>query len=65
VLSLLADAGALDAGLKVRALTLPDVFQDQDKPDRLYSAAGLDAKSIVAKAIEALGPGAKVASLTG
>ena len=65
VLDLLAEAGVLDNGLKVRTLTLPDVFQDQDKPDRLYSAAGLDAKSIVAKAIEALGPGAKVASLTG
>ena len=64
VLSLLAEAGALDAGLKVRAMTLPDVFQDQDKPDRLYAAAGLDAKAIVAKAIEALGPSVGQASLT-
>jgi len=64
VLSLLAESGALDAGLKVRAMTLPDVFQDQDKPDRLYAAAGLDAKAIVAKAIEALGPSVGQASLT-
>jgi 1-deoxy-D-xylulose-5-phosphate synthase len=64
VLSLLAESGALDAGLKVRAVTLPDIFQDQDKPDRLYASAGLDAKSIVAKAIEALGPGVGKASLT-
>ena len=63
VLSLLAAAGALDSGLKIRTLTLPDVFQDQDKPERLYTAAGLDAKSIVAMAIGALGQGAKVASL--
>ena len=65
VLGLLAEAGALDTGLKIRTLTLPDVFQDQDKPDRLYAAAGLDAKAIVAKAVEALGAGAKVTSLQG
>jgi 1-deoxy-D-xylulose-5-phosphate synthase len=65
VLGLLAEAGALDAGLRIRTLTLPDVFQDQDKPDRLYAAAGLDAKAIVAKAVEALGAGAKVTSLRG
>ncbi len=62
VLSLLAEAGALDAGLRVRTMTLPDAFQDQDKPERLYAAAGLDAKAIVAKAIAALGAGE--ASLT-
>jgi 1-deoxy-D-xylulose-5-phosphate synthase len=62
---LLAEAGALDTGLRIRTLTLPDAFQDQDKPDRLYAAAGLDAKAIVAKAVEALGAGAKVTSLTG
>ena len=55
VLTLLAEAGALDAGLKVRTLTLPDAYQDQDKPERMYAAAGLDAKGIVAKALEALG----------
>ncbi len=55
VLGLLAETGMLDKGLKVRTMTLPDVFQDHDKPDRLYAAAALDAKGIVAKAIEALG----------
>jgi 1-deoxy-D-xylulose-5-phosphate synthase len=55
VLTLLTDAGALDSGLKVRTMTLPDKFQDHDKPDRMYAAAGLDAKGIVAKAIAALG----------
>ncbi|MGO9741559.1 MAG: 1-deoxy-D-xylulose-5-phosphate synthase [Roseiarcus sp.] len=53
VLTLLAGAGALN-GLEVRALTLPDVFLDHDKPERMYAAAGLDAKAIVAKAMEAL-----------
>jgi 1-deoxy-D-xylulose-5-phosphate synthase len=55
VLTLLSEAGALDNGLKVRTMTLPDKFQDHDKPERMYAAAGLDAKSIVAKAIAALG----------
>src|SRR5277367_2246903 len=55
VLTLLSDAGALEHGLKVRTMTLPDKFQDHDKPDRMYAAAGLDAKGIVAKVIAALG----------
>ncbi|HTZ66399.1 MAG TPA: 1-deoxy-D-xylulose-5-phosphate synthase [Roseiarcus sp.] len=55
VLTLLSEAGALENGLKVRTMTLPDKFQDQDKPERMYAAAGLDAKGIVAKALAALG----------
>ena len=55
MLTLLGEAGALDKGLKIRTMTLPDVFQDQDKPERMYAAAGLDAKGIVAKALSALG----------
>jgi 1-deoxy-D-xylulose-5-phosphate synthase len=55
VLTLLSDEGALDNGLKVRTMTLPDVFQEHDKPERMYAAAGLDAKGIVAKALAALG----------
>jgi len=57
VLTLLAEAGALDSGLKVRTMTLPDRFQDQDKPERQYSAAGLDAKAIVAKVLAAFEAG--------
>ncbi len=63
VLSLLAETGALDNGLKVRTLMLPDVFQDQDKPDRMYAAAGLDAKGIVAKALEVFENAKKATSL--
>ncbi|HEY1454218.1 MAG TPA: 1-deoxy-D-xylulose-5-phosphate synthase, partial [Roseiarcus sp.] len=55
VLALLSEAGALDNGLKVRTMALPDKFLDHDKPDRMYAAAGLDAKGIVAKAVAALG----------
>ena len=55
VLQLLAGKGALDAGLKVRTLNLPDVFQDQDSPAAMYAAAGLNAEQIAASALVALG----------
>ena len=55
VLQRLAERGALDRGLKVRTLTLPDVFQDQDKPEIMYAKAGLDAEGIVRAALGALG----------
>jgi 1-deoxy-D-xylulose-5-phosphate synthase len=55
VLQLLADRGALDRGLKVRPMVLPDVYLDHDKPERMYAKAGLDAQGIVAKVFEALG----------
>jgi 1-deoxy-D-xylulose-5-phosphate synthase len=55
VLQALAEAGALDRGLQVRCMVLPDVFLDQDTPATMYAKAGLDAKGIVAKVFEALG----------
>ncbi|MDF1769420.1 1-deoxy-D-xylulose-5-phosphate synthase [Maricaulis sp.] len=55
VLHLLADKGALDRGLRVRTLTLPDVFQDQEAPFDMYETAGLNARHIAAKALEAMG----------
>jgi len=51
----LALAGVLDVGVKIRPLTLPDVFIDHEKPEVQYEKAGLDAKSIVAAALQALG----------
>ncbi len=57
VLQHLAMAGALDKGLKIRTMTLPDVFQDQDKPEVMYDTAGLNARHVAARAIEALGRG--------
>ncbi|MCS6627271.1 1-deoxy-D-xylulose-5-phosphate synthase [Roseibacterium beibuensis] len=55
VLQMLAEKGALDAGLKVRTLHLPDVFQDQDNPAAMYATAGLNADHIAAAALQALG----------
>ncbi len=40
VLQTLADHGALDRGLKVRTLVLPDIFIDQDSPAVMYAQAG-------------------------
>jgi 1-deoxy-D-xylulose-5-phosphate synthase len=64
VLHLLAEKGALDRGLKIRTLTLPDVFQDQAAPAIMYDEAGLNAKHIAIAAIAAMGiaPGALTAS---
>ena len=55
VLSYLANQGAMDRGLKIRSMTLPDIFQDHDTPYKQYDQAGLNAPQIVAKALEALG----------
>ncbi len=55
VLQFLAAEGALDAGLKIRTLHLPDVFQDHDSPAIQYAEAGLDAEHIAAAALKALG----------
>jgi 1-deoxy-D-xylulose-5-phosphate synthase len=55
VLQMLADHGALDRGLKIRSMVLPDVFQEHDSPTALYARAGLDAKGIVTRVFEALG----------
>jgi len=60
VLTFLSEAGALDSGrVKVRAMTLPDLFQEHDKPDRMYETAALDAPSIVRKALDTLGASAQ------
>jgi 1-deoxy-D-xylulose-5-phosphate synthase len=55
VLQALATHGALDKGLKVRSLVLPDIFQDHDKPEAMYVTAGLDADGIVRATVSALG----------
>ncbi|MDC1475995.1 1-deoxy-D-xylulose-5-phosphate synthase [Pelagibacteraceae bacterium] len=54
VFQMLSERGIFDKGLKIRSMTLPDQFIDQDTPENMYKIAGLDAKSIEQKAIEAL-----------
>jgi 1-deoxy-D-xylulose-5-phosphate synthase len=60
VMQTLAENGALDRGLKLRSMVLPDRFIDQDSPAAMYAAAGLDAKGIVAKVFEALGKDVRI-----
>jgi len=55
VMQFLANKGVFDNGLKFRAMTLPDIFIDQDKPDSQYVLAGLRRPDIVATALAALG----------
>jgi 1-deoxy-D-xylulose-5-phosphate synthase len=54
VLTLASDHGLIDAGLKLRTMRLPDIFQDQDKPEKQYKDAGLDADAIVETVLKAL-----------
>jgi 1-deoxy-D-xylulose-5-phosphate synthase len=55
VMQHLAMQGAFDKGLKIRPMILPDRFIDQDTPEKMYEAAGLDANGIVATVLGALG----------
>ena len=54
VMQLLSDRGVFDKGLKFRSMILPDVFIDQDTPDKMYEKANLDYKSIISKVEETL-----------
>jgi 1-deoxy-D-xylulose-5-phosphate synthase len=54
VLTLASDEGLVDAGLKIRTMRLPDRFQDQDKPERQYDEARLNAPYIVETVLKAL-----------
>jgi 1-deoxy-D-xylulose-5-phosphate synthase len=55
VLQFLAWEGLLDRGLKVRPMVLPDRFQNQDSPERMYIEAALDSGAITQTALAALG----------
>ncbi|WP_174521936.1 1-deoxy-D-xylulose-5-phosphate synthase [Sphingobium cloacae] len=54
VLTLASDGGLIDNGLKLRTMRLPDMFQDQDKPEKQYADARLDAAGIVDTVLTAL-----------
>ena len=52
VANLLAEKGIFDKGLKFRSMMLPDVFIDQDTPEKMYDVAGLNAKQITEKILD-------------
>ena len=62
VMQLLANKGVFDKGLKLRAMTLPDIFIDHEKPEKQYEIAGLKRSDIVATALSALGESKKLHS---
>jgi len=55
VLHHLASVGGLDKGLKIRTMTMPDVYMDQMSPARMIEMSGLDKSGIIAIALSALG----------
>ena len=54
VMQFLSDKGIFDKGLKFRSMFLPDIFIDQDTPEKMYEKAGLDSLSIANKVEETL-----------
>jgi 1-deoxy-D-xylulose-5-phosphate synthase len=59
VLTLASDEGLTDpdsasGGLKIRTMRLPDLFLDQDAPEKQYDEAGLNAQNIVDTVLGAL-----------
>ena len=54
VLTMASDEGLIDAGLKLRTMRLPDIFQDQESPQKQYDEAGLNAPQIVETVLKAL-----------
>ena len=54
VMQLLSNRGVFDTGLKFRSMVLPDLFIDQDTPEKMYEKAGLDHLSIIEKVEETL-----------
>ncbi len=64
VLHHLAATGQLDRGLKIRTMTLPDVYIDQASPSEMYTAAGLTAQDIERTALNLVRPAYNVVTLS-
>ena len=54
IFQMLSERGIFDKGLKIRSMILPDRFMDQDTPENMYKAAGLDAQAIEQKSLDTL-----------
>lgn len=64
VLHELADRGALDQGLKIRTVTLPDRFIDQASPDEMYTDAGMTRFDLYKMAVSLTSADGKVVPLS-
>lgn len=65
MLTTLAQNGRLDGGLKVRTMTLPDLFVTHGRPEEQYADAGLQARHIVDMVLSALGRPALIREVGG
>ena len=54
MVNFLSKKGLIDNNLKFRSLTLPDIFIDQDTPEKMYKIANLDSSSIEEKVLDVL-----------
>ena len=54
VIDFLTKKGLMDTNLKFRSMILPDLFIDQDTPDKMYKLANLDSYSIEEKVLDVL-----------
>tara|TARA_Y100000996_G_scaffold403293_1_gene376125 strand:+ start:1160 stop:3079 length:1920 start_codon:yes stop_codon:yes gene_type:complete len=54
VMQFLSERGVFDTGLKFRSMILPDIFIDQDTPEKMYEIAGLNNLAIANKIEETL-----------
>jgi len=60
VMQFMAESGLLDGAIKFRSMVFPDIFIDQNTPEKMYQVAAMTANDIEAKVLDVLG----VASLT-
>jgi 1-deoxy-D-xylulose-5-phosphate synthase len=60
VMQFMSDSGLMDTGVKIRSMVFPDIFIDQNSPEKMYEVAAMNAKDIEAKVLDVLG----VASLS-
>jgi 1-deoxy-D-xylulose-5-phosphate synthase len=55
VMQFMAEAGLMDTGVKIRSMVLPDIFIDQNSPEKMYEVAAMNAEQIEAKVLDVLG----------
>ena len=51
---MLDSKGIFDKGLRLRSMTLPDTFIEQDNTKKMYDVAGLNASQISKKVMDIL-----------
>lgn len=55
VMQFMSETGLMDTGVKIRSMVLPDIFIDQNSPEKMYEVAAMNAEHIEAKVLNVLG----------